>query len=174
SYRYHAPMDTYMELSKMTAEGNLPTLNHFNICVGKEWYRFPSSFFLPDDRWNLMFLKSEFRGQLPKYYAEESGTSIIPDYMNDANKEEPTRYGNVTSCHFLVDLDLSTSSEFEPNYSQQIEKWVLVKSIPFLDNYRTRKWVRAFYIPYIWEKNVVWGSYNLLQARKMRVQPSKY
>ncbi|BES97102.1 Alg9-like mannosyltransferase family [Nesidiocoris tenuis] len=171
---YHAPMDTYMELSKMTAEGNLPTLNYFNICVGKEWYRFPSSFFLPDDRWSLLFVKSEFRGELPKYFAQVDGTSVIPDHMNDMNKEEPTRYANLTSCHFLVDLDVSTSSEFEPNYSQQVDKWVLVKSIPFLDNQRTSKWLRSFYIPYIWEKNVVWGSYNLLQARKMRVQPSKY
>ncbi|XP_073983523.1 alpha-1,2-mannosyltransferase Alg9 [Rhodnius prolixus] len=169
---YHAPMDTYMELSKMSAEGNLPTLNYFNICVGKEWYRFPSSFFLPNDRWTLQFLKSEFRGQLPKYYAQSDGTSVIPDHMNNENKEEVTRYGNVTSCHFLVDLDVGESTEFEPNYSAQVDKWVLVKVIPFLDNLKTSKWVRSFYIPYIWEKNAVFGSYNLLQARKMRVQPS--
>jgi alpha-1,2-mannosyltransferase len=22
-----------------------------NVCTGKEWYRFPSSFFLPDNQW---------------------------------------------------------------------------------------------------------------------------
>lgn len=172
---YHAPMDTYMELSKMSAEGNLPTLNYFNICVGKEWYRFPSSFFLPDDRWTLQFIKSEFKGQLPKYYSQGfEATSVIPDFMNDQNKEEITRYANITSCHFLVDLDTGRSTDLEPNYSSQIEKWVLLKVIPFLDNVRTNRWVRSFYIPYIWEKNAVFGSYNLLQARKLRVQPSKY
>ena len=25
----------------------------FNVCVGKEWYRFPSSFFLPGDNWEM-------------------------------------------------------------------------------------------------------------------------
>ncbi|XP_014240133.1 alpha-1,2-mannosyltransferase ALG9 isoform X1 [Cimex lectularius] len=171
---YHAPMDTYMELNKMSAEGNLPTLNYFNICVGKEWYRFPTSFFLPNDRWTLQFLKSEFSGQLPKYYSQTDGTSVIPDYMNNENKEEITRYGNLTSCHFLVDLDIGQSTDYEPNYSSQVEKWVIVKSIPFLNNIKTSKWVKAFYIPYIWERNAVYGTYNLLQARKMRVQPSKY
>jgi alpha-1,2-mannosyltransferase len=50
SLGYHGPMDAYMELGKMSAEGNLPALSYFNICVGKEWYRYPSSFFLPNDR----------------------------------------------------------------------------------------------------------------------------
>jgi alpha-1,2-mannosyltransferase len=36
-----------------------------NVCVGKEWHRYPSSFFLPDNNWNLKFIKSEFSGQLP-------------------------------------------------------------------------------------------------------------
>jgi len=50
-----------------------PTLlfRPYHVCVGKEWYRFPSSFFLPDpEEWKLKFLKSEFRGQLPRPYKE--------------------------------------------------------------------------------------------------------
>ncbi|KAL1140575.1 hypothetical protein AAG570_000505, partial [Ranatra chinensis] len=172
---YHAPMDAYMELSKMSAEGSLPALSYFNICVGKEWYRFPSSFFLPNDKWTLMFLKSEFNGQLPKYYSSgEDATKINPDHMNNHNGEEPTRYVNVTLCHFLVDLDTGQSSTFEPNYSSQIDRWVLVKSIPFLNSNKTNKWIKSFYIPYFWEKYASFGAYNLLQARKLRVQPSKY
>ena len=40
---YHAPMDVYAEVSKLNPTGPAPT-----ICVGKEWYRFSSSFFLPE------------------------------------------------------------------------------------------------------------------------------
>ena len=36
------------------------------VCVGKEWYRFPSSFYLPHSSFKIGFLESEFRGQLPK------------------------------------------------------------------------------------------------------------
>lgn len=64
-----------------------------NICVGKEWYRFPSSFFLPSERYNIGFLRSHFKGLLPKPFERgANGTSIIPSEMNDANREEPSRY----------------------------------------------------------------------------------
>ena len=36
------------------------------VCVGKEWYRFQSSFFFPSTNFRLGFLKSDFAGQLPK------------------------------------------------------------------------------------------------------------
>ena len=43
-----------------------PAQHTTQVCVGKEWHRFPSSFFLPDNSFRLAFLRSEFRGQLPK------------------------------------------------------------------------------------------------------------
>lgn len=45
---YHAPIDTYTQLSNNHL--TLPESDVINVCVGKEWYRYPSSFFLPDDR----------------------------------------------------------------------------------------------------------------------------
>ena len=52
-----------------------------NVCVGKEWYRFPSSFFLPElpagggsegtaPRVRLQFVESSFGGQLPQHFPE--------------------------------------------------------------------------------------------------------
>jgi len=32
-------------------EQPLPPEKEINLCVGKEWYRFPSSFFLPSERY---------------------------------------------------------------------------------------------------------------------------
>ncbi|PSN34732.1 Alpha-1,2-mannosyltransferase ALG9 [Blattella germanica] len=123
---YHAPLDLFMELNNLTADKKLPSDQNINVCIGKEWYRYPSSFFLPDNRWQLQFLKSEFRGQLPQPYSSLSNaTVIIPPNMNDANKEETTRYFDIERCHFLVDLDLGSCSELEPNYSKQTDRWTM-------------------------------------------------
>ena len=64
-----------------------------NICVGKEWYRFPSSFFLPSKRFKYSFVKSSFGGLLPKPFIDSpNATSIIPTGMNNMNREEMDRY----------------------------------------------------------------------------------
>ena len=45
------------------------------------------------DSWQLQFIPSEFRGQLPKPFAEGPlATRIVPTDMNDQNLEEPSRY----------------------------------------------------------------------------------
>eukprot|EP00795_Rhopilema_esculentum_P016703 gene16703-8152_t len=52
---YHAPLDVYADLFNdvlQEDEGHYPPFkidDQVNVCVGKEWYRFPSSFFLPSD-----------------------------------------------------------------------------------------------------------------------------
>ncbi|KAG8225439.1 hypothetical protein J437_LFUL004439 [Ladona fulva] len=101
---YHAPFDVFMEFSKMAAEGHIPTGGRpINVCMGKEWYRFPSSFFLPDSNWNLKFIQSEFRGQLPKEYSGlPNATMIIPEDMNDMNLEEKKRYVSTMLSHRLL------------------------------------------------------------------------
>jgi hypothetical protein len=48
---------------------------------------------VPFFRWELKFIRSEFRGQLPKPYSPyPNATKIIPTEMNDMNKEEESRY----------------------------------------------------------------------------------
>ena len=53
---YHAPLDLYVEFNHMSSnlEHPFPGDRYINLCVGKEWYRYPSSFFLPSDRWEKM------------------------------------------------------------------------------------------------------------------------
>ena len=49
--------------------------------------------------WHLQFLRSEFKGQLPKPYSSEPlATRIIPKDMNDMNKEEMSRYVSQSIC----------------------------------------------------------------------------
>jgi alpha-1,2-mannosyltransferase len=90
---------------------DLTPIKHFNLtlCLGKEWYRFPSHFLVPDGV-RVEFIRSEFRGLLPGHFgqssaAEPNGTSpfsnipwprpetrYIPDGFNDLNQEEISRY----------------------------------------------------------------------------------
>ena len=50
--------------SVQVAAGELgPSLKH--VCVGSEWYRFPSAFFLPSDSYRLAFVDFGFQGMLP-------------------------------------------------------------------------------------------------------------
>ncbi|CAF4441004.1 unnamed protein product [Rotaria sp. Silwood2] len=65
---------------------------HINVCIGKDWYRFPSHFLLPEKS-HLVFLRSEFTGQLPKAYSHlKNATRLIENHFNDENKEEIDRY----------------------------------------------------------------------------------
>ena len=58
---YHGAADVWMAVNQL-ADSDQPTV----VCVGKEWFRFQSSFFFPSNNFRLAFLKSDFRGQLPK------------------------------------------------------------------------------------------------------------
>lgn len=82
------------------------------ICYGKEWYRFPGHYLVPDGI-RVGWIKSEFDGMLPAHFLEAQdgirsrvlGTRRIPVGLNDLNKEELMHY--VSSYAFLY---LETSS----------------------------------------------------------------
>ena len=68
------------------------------VCFGKDWYRFPSSYFLPQGM-RARFVKSAFDGLLPGQYNEAEigfgffpGTWLIPPGMNDQNMEDPGKH----------------------------------------------------------------------------------
>eukprot|EP00058_Branchiostoma_floridae_P005997 XP_002591485.1 hypothetical protein BRAFLDRAFT_105257 [Branchiostoma floridae] len=136
---YHAPLDLYPELQRIVEDPTVHRMDpsrEVNLCIGKEWYRFPNSFFLPEN-WQPQFIQSEFRGQLPKAYAAgEDGTKVVPTHMNDMNLEETSRYMDVRKCHYLVDLDLAGELPREPRYSRLTKDWTVVASQPFLDSAR--------------------------------------
>ena len=46
-------------------EINATVSSTVSVCVGDEWYRYPSSFFLPGPAYRLQFVKSSFDGMLP-------------------------------------------------------------------------------------------------------------
>ncbi|XP_033760507.1 alpha-1,2-mannosyltransferase ALG9-like [Pecten maximus] len=169
---YHAPLDLYVGLNKIAADPKIHTLSTdkpVNICVGKEWYRFPSSFFLPGENWKLKFIESDFKGQLPQpFQTGPDATSVIPSHMNDMNREEKSRYVDISKCHYLIDLDLDQESPLEPRYSQKKDEWKILLSVEFLDASRSHRFFRAFYIPFISNKYCSYVNYNILKTTRTK------
>ncbi|XP_012677447.2 alpha-1,2-mannosyltransferase ALG9 isoform X2 [Clupea harengus] len=166
---YHAPLDLYPEFHRIAKDPSVHTVPEgrpVNVCVGKEWYRFPSSFLLPNN-WQLQFIQSEFRGQLPKPFSNEPlATHMIPTDMNDQNLEETSRYVDLKQCHYLVDLALDKEAPREPRYAANKEEWSIIVVKPFLDASRSSKFFRAFYVPFFSEQHTTYSSYVILKPRR--------
>ncbi|XP_061754525.1 alpha-1,2-mannosyltransferase ALG9 isoform X1 [Nerophis ophidion] len=168
---YHAPLDLYPEfhrIAKDTTLHSVPESRPVSVCVGKEWHRFPSSFLLPHN-WQLHFIQSEFKGQLPQPYASGPlATQIIPANMNDQNLEEPSRYVDVRQCHYLVDLDTEEETPHEPRYAANKEEWNVIAYKPFLQASRSSPVFRAFYIPFLSERHTSYRRYVILKPRRQK------
>ncbi|KAI9830844.1 MAG: hypothetical protein M1819_005369 [Sarea resinae] len=169
---YSAPLKIYGPL-------NEPGIAHPGdvVCFAKEWYRFPSSFHLPDSI-HAKFVKSEFAGLLPGEFSEARvgfgffpGTWLTPPGMNDENLEDPGKYTEIGHCSFLVDSSFpgASPSELEPDYAQDDKNWEVLASYEFLDASRTSLVGRILWIP-DWEiiparLRRKWGHYHLLQRK---------
>lgn len=93
---YNAPLKVFEPLEKREVQAGE------SVCFGKEWYRFPSSYFLPNNM-RAKFVKSEFKGLLPgefpdaaDYPALFDGASQILAGMNDRNEEDPGKYVSIS------------------------------------------------------------------------------
>jgi hypothetical protein len=67
------------------------------FCLGSDWYRFPTSFLLPDDT-ELAFIESDFKGLLPGMF---NTTRSIP-HMNNLNQWDPTKVIHEGLCECLI------------------------------------------------------------------------
>ncbi|XP_053342023.1 alpha-1,2-mannosyltransferase ALG9 isoform X1 [Clarias gariepinus] len=168
---YHAPLDLYPEfhrIAKDPAVHTVPEGRPVSVCVGKEWHRFPSSFLLPNN-WQLQFIQSEFRGQLPKPFASSpDATRLIPTDMNDQNLEEPSRYVDVKHCHYLVDLATDNETPREPRYAANKDEWTVVAEKPFLDASKSSRFYRAFFVPFLFEQYTSYSRYVILKPRRVK------
>ena len=122
-----------------------PSSGDIHVCVGKEWYRFPSRFFLPSEKVHLSFLRSGFRGLLPKEFSpHENATSIMPQGFNDMNREEMDRYVSLDQCDYIVDFDFE--GQHEDRYTRLHDFQVIFKA-PFLNADRSSRFLtRAFFL----------------------------
>ena len=136
------------------------------VCVGKEWYRFSSSFFLPTADVQLQYLRSSFGGLLPQPFAREDGTRAVPSAMNAHNREEASRYVDERACEYIIDLDFQAQAE--RRYALAAE-WESVASFAFMDASRTRPPWRWLYVPYLSDPargHAVHAQYHVLKRRR--------
>ncbi|KDQ63225.1 glycosyltransferase family 22 protein [Jaapia argillacea MUCL 33604] len=202
---YHAPLSVTYSLTSvemprlLNVTGYLPTppphvteeelpridlspIKEFGLtlCLGKEWYRFPGHYLVPDGV-RVEFVKSEFEGLLPGHFWEgkgrgsglwwRRGTRVVPQGLNDLNKEEPTHYVDVNKCHYLLDLDFPdhpVSSVHEPRYSVDSDNWERVYCAPFLDARHSSLLTRTLWAPgKEWRALNSFGDYCLLKNRPL-------
>lgn len=173
-HHYGAPLKTYTWLSHNIEAHALPERtagDGIQVCLGKEWYRFPSHFFLPEGV-DVRFLSSGFTGQLPQYFDRELGSRANRTNFNHENAEEVDRYDDPSTCDFVVDLSLDEQGmeTREPwhgatcAYRRDAEEgnggasgthvcmagdmaWQVVYEAPFLDAGRTPTLARMYAFP---------------------------
>lgn len=77
------------------------------VCLGREWHRYPSGFFIPEGAANLTFVKTKFTGALPKPFKPFEGSCGTSGAFNDLNMEEPdqavAQADIATRCDYVVD-----------------------------------------------------------------------
>jgi len=166
---YGAPLSVYKPLNQPGVARDGDT-----VCLGKEWYRFPSSFHLPDGV-KAKFVRSEFKGLLPGEFSEAGigfglfpGAHLVPIGMNDENIEDPGKYVSpshgiyhnlrhvliilqtqVAHCSFMVDSSFPSvaPTSLEPDYIHDDENWEKLSCEPFLDTSRTGIIGRLGWVP---------------------------
>ncbi|KAJ5798776.1 GPI mannosyltransferase [Penicillium pulvis] len=168
---YNAPLKVLEPLQQVNV-----TQTGSSVCLGKEWYRFPSSYFLQNDM-RAKFIRSEFNGLLPGEFPESpspfgrlEGASQIPSGMNDLNLEDPEKYIDVSECSFLVDSFFPgrEPTELEPHYVLD-SNWETLTCSRFLDTARTGLLGRLIWVPDLpfvppqFQRK--WGQYCLLQRK---------
>eukprot|EP01119_Soliformovum_irregulare_P000869 TRINITY_DN10637_c0_g1_i1.p1 TRINITY_DN10637_c0_g1~~TRINITY_DN10637_c0_g1_i1.p1 ORF type:complete len:558 (+),score=122.15 TRINITY_DN10637_c0_g1_i1:196-1869(+) len=160
---YGGPLHVYSHLYHTELRGGsaFGSDEKIRICVGKEWYRFPSNFFLPAENFELSFLESSFKGQLPKLFSKgPDATSIIPTGFNDLNQQEMDRYVYLSQCHYLVDYEFPDQSE--DRYST-FHNWKVIYKSPFLDANSSDRLSRAFWIPFYSNRHNTYRDYLLMR-----------
>ncbi|XP_039055647.1 dol-P-Man:Man(6)GlcNAc(2)-PP-Dol alpha-1,2-mannosyltransferase-like isoform X1 [Hibiscus syriacus] len=132
------------------------------LCVGSEWHRFPSSFFVPDYVGEVRWINDGFQGLLPfPFNATPGGTSAAPPYFNNKNKASYEQYlEDLQACSFLVELQLDRPYHHRGN---DLSTWEAVAALPYLDRELSPAKYRSFFIPYLWEHKNVFGLYKLLK-----------
>lgn len=124
---YQAPFEVYK---------NIPSGS--TVCVGREWYRFPSSYFMDSQ---LKFVRSGFDGLLP---GEFTSFTDIPEGMNNRNEFDEGKLVPLETCDYLVDIKLDYDAE-----SGEIDPlkhgWEKDFCVPFLDTQKSTGLARVLY-----------------------------
>ena len=175
---YSASIEIYTILNQPSIKFSSPWLENkeeINVCVSKEWYRFPSSFFIPEkldmvskrQYWKLAFLESDFKGQLPGYFNKSLSLPLssrhIDKFFNDENKEVTQRYLDIKKCDFLIDTDSEIDDVNQSLFLNKVNtktKWKTLAKLKFLDS-ENKSMLRSFYVPFLYEQHLKFTFFKL-------------
>lgn len=149
---YNAPTKVFTIISQFNETNTgIPDDQQYNVCIGREWYRFPSSYFLPNNA-RLKFIPSGFDGLLPGQFLENNdrdnafnifsqsetitkktitqkiksryqGIWTKPAGMNNKNIADPGKLVSLDECDFVVDSVYQVDSEAgEIDFSKESKK----------------------------------------------------
>lgn len=191
---YRAPYQVYAQLhhhipsSPLTSSSSSYSPTYTSVCVGKEWYRFPTHFYLPPS-YRLRFLKSSFTGLLPDHYLQSPstdvdrtvGTSVIPFHQNDMNREQVERYvSDLSECDWIVDWELEEQEEgkysemrvqVKDEEGKEIKgeewRWEVVYEAEFLEAKSSTQFSRALFVPGWSREHNVYRPYRLMKKTKV-------
>ncbi|KAJ4833958.1 mannosyltransferase [Turnera subulata] len=154
---YSAPLEVYKILEHHDDAGKGSVL-----CVGSEWHRFPSSFFVPNYIGKIGWIDDGFQGLLPfPFNATLGGTAAAPPYFNNKNQASDGQYLNdLEACTFLVELQLDRPFLTR---GSDLSTWEPIAALPYLDREASPPLHRSFFIPYLWQQKNVFGLYKLFK-----------
>lgn len=171
-YSFHAPFSVFRSLGEIELQNgagprlvnsSLVPSGGITVCMGEEWYRFPSHFFMPGRQLRLRFYREGFHGLLPKPFVEDgTGTQFSPPGMNMLNKEDPNQYVDDVhaDCHYIVDLDLSHRSGQQAQDDARM-RTVTLFSEKILDLEASPAGFRSFWIPGRIEGRLTYGKFRV-------------
>lgn len=164
---YSAPLQAYQQLYDQLENmpgARLAGAETTIVCVGKEWFRYPASFFIPEapPKMRFGFTRSSFGGQLPAPFQAEKGTSRDGGAFNSQNRMEEDRFTPLEQCSYFVDLELEDQKEEKLSQSKE---WEVIVDLPFLDASKSKSLYRAFYIPFLSPKHTTFARYLILRRK---------
>ena len=170
------------------ARGAAPSLT---VCMGQEWHRFPSSFFLPErtsaggeGALALRYIRFEPSGRhpcLPQPFNASAGGGSVPNPLfNSDNEGMEGMFVDPSACDFVVDFEgvegQGSSNALQPWFSRSsssssssssagcVGGWERVYSQRYLDRSVNPAWqARSLYVPWVTPSKQTWGSYVLLK-----------
>lgn len=130
-----------------------------NVCVGDEWYRFPSSFHFPTTHYRLRFLKTKQVVPLPlQFDTARGGTAYTPVGLNDNNEQHENFFVHPEECVYLVEAAFERGNARAKAMGGE---WIDVRSEKFIHARLSPMLSRVFYIPGYSEKHNKYVDYTL-------------
>lgn len=132
------------------------------MCVGFEWYYFPSHFFLPTNA-KLEFIEDGFHGILPQHFAAVDGTKVEPlQAFNNLNREEKSRYIPRAQCDYVIQSTTTDVVEEIGQYCSANGGKVVLQQAVLSGATAGKEWARAFDIPSYSKDYVQMKAYQMM------------